>query len=93
MIIGCYARLSLHEDVKNVSMFLKIFVLFCPAGDIISVEKHHLFIPRPVRDKMFSSSHYVLDGTLVNGGILLLPICCPRRDKKTSITFLHPIWG
>jgi len=39
MIIGCYARLSLQGDVKNVSMFQNIR-FFCPAGDIISVEKH-----------------------------------------------------
>jgi len=52
----------------NVS---KIFVFFCPAGDIISVEKHHPFIPCPAGDKMFFSSHYVPDRTLVSGGILL----------------------
>jgi len=37
MIIGCYARLSLQGEAKNVSMFQNIR-LFCPAGDIISVE-------------------------------------------------------
>jgi len=38
MIIGCYARLSLQGDAKNVSMFQKYSFFFCPAADIISVE-------------------------------------------------------
>jgi len=103
MIIECYARLSLQGDVKNVSMFQYIR-LFCPAGDIISVEKHHLFASRPVRDKMFSSSHYVPDGTSVTGGIFLSTnMLSPEGrkttfsgtdfSKKTNITFLHPTWG
>jgi len=85
-------------------MFQKIFVLFRPVGDIISVEKHHHFTPRPVRDKMFSSSHYVPDGTLATGGILLSTnMLSPAGrkttffksdfSKKTNITFLHPTWG
>jgi len=32
MIIGCYARLSLQADVKNVSMFLKYSFFFVPPG-------------------------------------------------------------
>jgi len=83
MIIGCYARPSLQGDVKNVSMFLKIFVLFCPVRDIISVEKHHPFTPRPAGDKMFSSSHYVPDGTLVTGGILLSTNMLSLTGQKT----------
>jgi len=44
MIIGCYARLSLQGDVKMCQCF-KIFVFFCPAGDIISVENTTPFHP------------------------------------------------
>jgi len=58
----------------------------------------------PAGDKMFSSSHYVPDGTLVSGGILLSTNMLSlagrkttsfRTDfsKKTNITFLHPTWG
>jgi len=46
-------------------------VVFRPVRDIISVEKHHPFTPCPVRDKMFSSPHYVPDGTLADEGTLL----------------------
>jgi hypothetical protein len=74
MIIGCYIRLSLQVEYKKyVNVSKKYSFFFCPAGDIILVvvEKHHPFTPRPVRDKMFSSSHDVPDGTLATGGILL----------------------
>jgi len=85
-------------------MFQKIFVLFCPVRDIILVEKHHLFTPHPVKDKIFSSSHYVPDGTLANEGILLptniLSLTGRKTtfsgtdfSKKTNITFLHPTCG
>jgi hypothetical protein len=37
----------------------------------MSVEKSFPFFPFPFRDKMFSSPHYVPDGTLVSGGIFL----------------------
>ena len=71
MIIGCYTRIFPQVECKNVSMFQKNIRSFCPAGDNISVEKHHPFTPCPVRDKMFSSSHCVPDGTSADGGILL----------------------
>jgi len=88
MIIGCYARPSLQADIKNVSMFQKIFVLFCPVRDIISVEKHHPFTLCPVRDKIFSSPYYVPDGTLVSGGILLSTDMLSPAGRKT--TFFRP---
>jgi len=50
-------------------MFQKNSCSFCPVRDVILVEKHHLFTFSPVRDIMFSLSHYVPDGTLVTGGI------------------------
>ena len=34
MIIGCYARLSLQGDVKNVSMFQKYSSFFIPPGTL-----------------------------------------------------------
>ena len=34
MIIGCYARLSLQGDVKNVSMFQNIRLFFVPTGTL-----------------------------------------------------------
>jgi hypothetical protein len=62
------------------------------------------FTLRPVRDNMFSSLHYVPDGTLVTGGTLLSTDMLspagqkaiffrPDFSKKTNITFLRPIWG
>jgi len=77
MIIGCYTRPSLQADVKNVSMFQKMFVLFCPVKDIISVEKHHPFTPRPVRDKMFLLHITSLTGLWSPAEFSFLPICCP----------------
>jgi hypothetical protein len=84
MIIGCYARPSLQEDVKNVSMFQKIFILFCLVKYIISVKKHHPFTPSPAGEKMFSSSHDVPDGTLVTGGILLSTNMLSLTGQKTT---------
>jgi len=84
MIIGCYTRLSLQGDAKNVSMFQKIFILFCLVKYIISVKKHHPFTPSPAGEKMFSSSHDVPDGTLVSGGILHSTNMLSLTGRKTT---------
>ena len=64
-------------------MFQKIFVLFCPVRDIISVEKHHPFTPFSAGNNMFSSSHYAPDGTLVTSGILLSTDMLSLTGRKT----------
>jgi len=80
--------------VKNISIFKKIFVLFCPAGDIISVEKHHPFTPCPVRDKMFSFPYYVPDGTLATGEILLSTnMLSPAGQKNEYYIFIPHLPG
>jgi hypothetical protein len=74
--------------VKNISIFKKILILFCPAGDVISVEKHHPFTPCPAGDKRFSFPHYVPDGTLADGEILFSTNMLSLTGRKT--TFFKP---
>jgi len=70
--------------MKNISIFKKIFVLFCPVRDVISVEKHHPFTLCPVRNKMFSFPYYVPDGTLAIGEILLSTDMLSLTGRKTT---------
>jgi len=70
-MIGCYARLSLQGDVKNVSMLQKYSSLLSRRGHYIGRKTPHPLTLCPAGDKRFSSSHYVPDGTLVSGEILL----------------------
>jgi hypothetical protein len=54
MIIGCYARLSLQRDAKNVSMFQNIRLFLSRRGHYIGRKTPHPFTPCPAGDKMFS---------------------------------------
>jgi hypothetical protein len=66
----------------------KIFVLFCPVRDVILVEKRHSFTPCPARDNMFFFPHYIPDGTLADGEILLSTNMLSLTGQKT--TFFKP---
>jgi hypothetical protein len=53
------------------------------------VEKRHSFTLCPVRDNMFSFPHYVPDGTLADGEILLSTNMLSLTGQKP--TFFIPI--
>jgi len=85
MIIGCCTYLSPCRRVLKIFQYSKKYsFFFCPVRDAISVEKHHPFTPCPVRDKMFSFPHYVPDGTLADGEILLSTNMLSLTGRKTT---------
>ena len=74
---------------KNVSMFQKYSFFLSRRGHYIGRKTPHLFTPCPVRDKMFSSSHYVPDGTLAAGEILLSTDMLSPAGRKTTFFTSH----
>jgi len=84
MIIGCYARLSLQGDAKMYQCFKNIRLFLSRRGHYIGRKTPHPFTPCPVRDKIFSSSHYVPNGTLISGGILLSTDMLSPAGRKTT---------
>ena len=71
MIIGCYTRIFPQVECKKCVNVSKKYSFFLSRRGQHIGRKAPPFTPRPVRDKMFSSSHCVPDGTSADGGILL----------------------
>jgi len=77
MIIGCYARLSLQGDAKNVSMFQNIRLFLSRRGHYIG-KKHHIPSPLvPSGTKCFLLHITSLTGLWSPAEFSILPICCP----------------
>jgi len=77
MIIGCYARLSLQGDVKNVSIFQNIRLFLSRRGHYIGKKTPSPSPPVPLGTKCFLFHITSLTGRWSPAEFFFLPICCP----------------
>jgi len=74
----CREMQKMCQCFKNIRLFLS------RRGLYIGRKTPHPFTPCPAGDKMFSSSHYVPDRTLVSGGILLFTNMLSPAGQKNE---------